>query len=76
MLIICLLGQGYTLDELASHSRKSRRTVQYKLTKFGISLRQETTEIEDDELDELIAQVIVSAPNLGKHFFFVYDRHM
>ena len=63
-LLFCLLENGFSLDEIAFRSQKSPRTVQYKLTKFGLSLKTHSV-VDDGELDNVISECLASTPNIG-----------
>jgi len=65
MFILFLSDKGFTLKEIALMANRSVRTVQYKLTKFGLSLKN-YTHTTDRELDILISQALETAPNMGK----------
>ena len=60
-----LVESNFTSIQISNMLGVSLRTIQRRLSEFGISIRMTYSSISDDELDELVAQIQMQFPMCG-----------
>ncbi|XP_013387727.1 uncharacterized protein LOC106156844 [Lingula anatina] len=61
-----LLGNRFTVPEIAKLYQVSPRTISYRMNQFNLSVRNQYTDIQDDLLQSEISRIISLFPNAGE----------
>ena len=66
-MLIHFLSNRFTIRQMAALLQVSQSTIRRRLNEFGLSVRTQYSNVNDDDLDDLVRELNLCFPNCGYH---------